>query len=106
MAKSIQELLNLIEPFCLEYKIGKTEFGERACKNPNLLNDLRAGRAPTLTTVEKIVKFIEEYKRNRDRTMARFFLPQGDTGLHESKVGSVGRKGTRIVTQVKKRDEK
>lgn len=80
---TIQDLLHTIEDFCIEYKIGKSQFGTLVCGNHNIINDLRAGRAPTLTTVEKVVEFMRRYRKNKDREMKRFFLPTGETGLYQ-----------------------
>lgn len=68
-----QNLLNLIEPFCIEYKIGKTQFGKLACGNQNFIKDLREGVSPTGRTAEKVKEFINKYKRDKDREMKRFF---------------------------------
>lgn len=85
---TIRDLLNEIEPFCVEYKLGKSQFGQLACKNHNLLNDLRAGQAPTLTTINRILNFMKKYKYNKDREMSRFFKPQNRTGFYNGGKGT------------------
>lgn len=55
-------LLDRIEAFCRKKDLSLTGFGRKACRDPNLVAQLRAGRSPTLRTLKKIEIFMEGYR--------------------------------------------
>lgn len=54
------QLVEKIEAFLYRHDMAPTRFGREATGNPNLLNDLRSGRSPSLRTVRKIAGFMAE----------------------------------------------
>ena len=55
-----QDLLQLIETFCADARMGPTYFGKLAANNPHLIDRLKAGRTVTLVTDRRIRDFIAE----------------------------------------------
>lgn len=55
------ELIAQIERFCATHEMAETTFGRRAVNNPALLRQLRDGKSPLLTTVNKLCDFMADW---------------------------------------------
>jgi hypothetical protein len=63
MIDAVKTLVEEIEAFCREEELSETAFGRSAVNDPNLCRDLRNGRSPSLSTVEKIKEFMKPAKK-------------------------------------------
>jgi hypothetical protein len=54
-------LLDSIAAFIEAHDITERRFGEEALNDKNFVNDLRAGRSPSMNTVERIQLFMATY---------------------------------------------
>jgi hypothetical protein len=63
MIDAVKTLLKEIDAFCLQQGLTETAFGRGAVNDPNLCRDLRNGRSPSLSTVEKIKEFMKPAKK-------------------------------------------
>ncbi|MGE0190194.1 MAG: hypothetical protein AB7Q04_13025 [Steroidobacteraceae bacterium] len=57
--------LKEVERFLVEYKVPHTMFGLAVLNDPHFVNDLREGRKPALTTIERVQKWIGNFKKSR-----------------------------------------
>jgi len=82
------ELIAKIEEFIERHSMAETRFGRDAVRDPNLLNDLRAGRRlPGLTKLNAIADFM----RARDVGLAGSDHADSDTtGADAASSGKVG----------------
>jgi len=53
-----------VETFLADTGLDATTFGKRALKDPNFVFELRAGRAPNVTTIDKVRDFTETYHKD------------------------------------------
>lgn len=59
---SDKTLLAEVVAFIKARGMTETGFGRRAVKDPNLVDQLRAGRSPTGRTVDRIKNFMRDYR--------------------------------------------
>jgi len=65
MANSLKEqFAGEVEQFISDAGLDPTTFGKRALRDPNFVFELRAGRAPNVTTIDKVRDFIETYHKD------------------------------------------
>lgn len=62
-------LLDDIITFIADHELSERKFGELALNDKNFVSDIRAGRSPSLNTVEKLKRFMSAYPNN-DRAAA------------------------------------
>jgi hypothetical protein len=62
-------LLDDIATFISAHELSERKFGEMALNDKNFVSDIRAGRSPSLNTVEKLKRFMSAYP-NHDRAAA------------------------------------
>jgi predicted transcriptional regulator len=64
MAQSLKDqFAGEVEQFILDSGIDPTTFGKGALRDPNFVFELRKGRAPNVTTIDKVCDFIETYHK-------------------------------------------
>ena len=56
------ELLRKIERYLRERDMPETRFGRLAVRDPRLVGDLRRGREPGQRMVERVERFLVEYR--------------------------------------------
>ena len=64
-----------VAAFLRRARMSPSEFGERAVGDRNFLGDLRRGRSPRLATADRVLAFIEAYRRSRK---------SDGSGIHQS----------------------
>jgi hypothetical protein len=62
-------LLDDISMFIADHGLSERRFGELALNDKNFVSDIRAGRSPSLNTVEKLRRFMSAYP-NHERAAA------------------------------------
>jgi hypothetical protein len=67
MSTTQQILLAEIRAFCAEIGMAETTFGQKAVREWTLVQRLEAGRSIELKTVDRIRKFIADYRSERER---------------------------------------
>lgn len=55
-------LLDDIAAFVQAHNLSERKFGELALNDKNFVSDIRAGRSPSLNTVERIRRFMMTYR--------------------------------------------
>ena len=65
-----------ISAFLRDTGMSPSELGKRAVGDPSFWGDLRRGRSPRLVTVERVLAFMEAYRRSRES--------DGSPGIHQS----------------------
>ena len=61
------EFLAAIEKFILEKGLAPSTFGRMACRDQNLVFDLREGKhTPTLKRMQKVYAYMAEFEAKRD----------------------------------------
>lgn len=53
-------LLDAIEAFCAETGMSRSDFGEKAVRDPNFVFDLERGRDPRRPTIARVKAFMQE----------------------------------------------
>lgn len=61
--EAIPRIIEGAENYCAQYRITESRFGRDCLKDPNLLNDLRNGRAPNVRTLMKIEAFLKKVRK-------------------------------------------
>ncbi len=56
----LDEFRHRVEDFLVRTSLAPSRFGLLACNDPAFVQDLRAGREPRLSTIEKVDKFMNE----------------------------------------------
>lgn len=62
---------NEVESFLTDTGMSATAFGLAAVKDSRFVHDLRKGRSCRMTTAEKVIKFINHYRRQGNNTRGR-----------------------------------
>jgi hypothetical protein len=62
-------LLQRVLAYCREHNLTERQFGVLALNDKNFVSDVRAGRSPSLNTVERLRRFMSTYP-NHDRAAA------------------------------------
>lgn len=60
----MQVLLDNIAAFIERHEITERRFGEEALNDKNFVADLRAGRSPSMNTVQRVQDFMAMYPRH------------------------------------------
>lgn len=60
MSSSLEIFLADVETFLERHAMDPTRFGVEALKDPRFVFDLRAGRAPRLSTVDRVRRYMAE----------------------------------------------
>ncbi len=60
-----------VEAFLLTHEFKPTEFGRQAAGDPSFVLNLRRGRSPTLTTVDKVLSFIADFEAGERKRAGR-----------------------------------
>ena len=68
-----------ISAFLRDTGMSPSELGKRAVGDPSFWGDLRRGRSPRRVTVERVLAFMEAYRRSRES--------DGSPGIHQSSEG-------------------
>lgn len=80
---SDEELLDRIETFCGDHNLRPSSFGRSALGDGSLIANLRAGRSPSLKTVNKVLRFMADYVRtNCDEADQAETGNAGETSAH------------------------
>jgi hypothetical protein len=61
----MQSLLDTIATFIAAHEISERKFGEEALNDKNFVSDLRAGRSPSMNTVERLQQFMATYPNHQ-----------------------------------------
>lgn len=67
MTTRSNDFLDRIERFLSDQGFKASELGRLAVGDPSFVTDLRRGRSPRLTTVDKVIRFIEQFEARADR---------------------------------------
>lgn len=63
--RMVAEFLADIDTFLARSGMSATAFGKVAVGDPNFVNDVRTGRAPSLRLVERVYEFIRSHDEGR-----------------------------------------
>jgi predicted transcriptional regulator len=56
----LQAFRNEVESFLRRANVRPTQFGKDSVNDPNFVRNLRAGRSPSLSTVDRVLAFIRK----------------------------------------------
>lgn len=69
MTPQQERFLDQCESFRIEFGLSASRFGRLACRDPNLLYDLRQGRAPSSRIVSRVDGFIRRARDEHQRAL-------------------------------------
>jgi len=64
---SVKALLAEIDTFCRKSGTSRTGFGRRVARDGHLIDRLRRGSMPTLTTIERIKRYMHTVTKEQQR---------------------------------------
>ncbi len=56
-----EELVARYEQFCRRHDMAETRFGRDATGEPQLISSIRAGRSPSLKTLQRVASFMADH---------------------------------------------
>ena len=63
----LQTFEDKIEAFLREQNMARTTFGTKSLGDPNFVKDLRRGREPHFSTMQKVERWMNDYRARRAR---------------------------------------
>jgi predicted transcriptional regulator len=67
----LEAFRNEVESYLSRAGVLPTQFGKDAVNDPNFVRDLRSGRSPSLSTVDRVLSFIRKSERKTSRASAK-----------------------------------
>jgi predicted transcriptional regulator len=61
----LEAFRNDVESYLERAGVLPTQFGKDAINDPNFVSDLRSGRSPSLSTVDRVLSFIRRSEKRR-----------------------------------------
>lgn len=59
---ALADLLSRIDAFLARTGMSESRFGREVCNDGALVADMRSGREPRLSTIERVERFMAEYR--------------------------------------------